>query len=260
MRQNGQRIGFVPTMGALHAGHLSLVERAKREDQAVVVSIFVNPTQFNNASDLSSYPRTLESDMALLESVSTDILFAPSEDEIYPNQQARSTGPAVDLGALGTVMEGAHRPGHFQGVMQVVHRLFDIVRPDVAYFGEKDFQQLAVIRTLVSQLGLPVQIVGCPTCREEDGLAMSSRNVRLTAAERAEAPVIYRALKHIRDHHENRPLAELKDEAVRMIESSGHIRVEYLEVADAETLLPVTESRASRHTRSFIAANLGSVR
>jgi pantoate--beta-alanine ligase len=157
-------------------------------------------------------------------------------------------------------MEGAHRPGHFRGVIQVVHRLFEIVQPDVAYFGEKDFQQLAVIRAMVAQLGLPVRIVGCPTCRETDGLAMSSRNMRLTAEERTEAPVIHRALRHIRDHHDSRPLHELKEEAIRMIESTGKISVEYLEIADADTLLSVEDISRSSHIRSFVAAHLGSVR
>jgi pantoate--beta-alanine ligase len=260
LKSEGQTIGFVPTMGALHDGHLSLVRQSRFQCDLTVASVFVNPTQFNNADDLKNYPRTLDTDVELLGKEYTDILFAPSESEIYPDASARNNFPAVDLGALDRVMEGAHRPGHFRGVLQVVHRLFDIVRPDVAFFGEKDYQQLAVIRRMVDQLGLPVRIVGCPTCRESDGLAMSSRNVRLTAEERAEAPVLYKALSHIRKNWEERPLEQLKAEAVAMIRKNGMVEVEYLEVADATTLEPVAVVDGATHVRCFVAARIGAVR
>lgn len=260
LKKEGQKVGFVPTMGALHEGHLSLVRRSAQENDTSVVSIFVNPTQFNNPDDLTNYPRTLISDSEMLESVGTGILFAPGEQEIYPDNFSRTFAPSVDLGVLDIVMEGGYRPGHFKGVVQVVHRLFEIVKPDVAYFGEKDFQQLAVIRRMVEQLDLPVRIIACPTCREPDGLAMSSRNVRLSTAERAEAPVIYRALRFIRDHRDSKSFDDLKTEAIRMIESSGRIKVEYLELADAETLLPVADLSSATHIRSFVSAYLGKVR
>lgn len=178
LKSEGGTIGFVPTMGALHDGHLSLIRQSRANCTHTVGSIFVNPTQFNNPDDLKNYPRTLDTDIRLLEQAGTDILFAPSESEMYPDTAARAAGPAFDLGLLDKVMEGTQRPGHFRGVVQVVHRLFDIVRPDIAFFGEKDFQQLAVIRHMVEVLALPIRIVGCPTQRERDGLAMSSRNVR----------------------------------------------------------------------------------
>lgn len=259
-REQGMTIGFVPTMGALHDGHLSLIRRSKSETGYTVASIFVNPTQFNNPDDLRFYPRTPDADIRMLEKESTDLLFAPAESEIYPDDKSRSTFPSVNLGPLDRVMEAAHRPGHFRGVMQVVHRLFDIVQPDVAYFGEKDFQQLAVIRAMVDQLGLPVQIIGCPTRRESDGLAMSSRNLRLTKQERKEAAVIHRALLFVRNHWQKYSVGQLVDEAIRMIEGSGTIKVEYLQLADAATLQRVESIDDAAHIRCFVAANIGKVR
>ncbi len=181
--------GFVPTMGALHEGHVSLVERCRRECRRVVVSVFVNPTQFNDPADLRSYPRNLEADLKLLEAAGADFVYAPSVEDVYPEPDTRQ----FDLGQTDKVMEGAHRPGHFNGVAQVVSRLFAIVQPDKAYFGEKDFQQIAVIRAMVRQLQIPVQIVPCPIVRGADGLALSSRNALLTAEHRAAAPQIYAA-------------------------------------------------------------------
>ena len=183
--------GFVPTMGALHEGHVSLVERCRRECRRVVVSVFVNPTQFNDPADLRSYPRNLEADLKLLEAAGADFVYAPSVEDVYPEPDTRQ----FDFGQTDKVMEGAHRPGHFNGVAQVVSRLFAIVQPDKAYFGEKDFQQIAVIRAMVRQLQIPVQIVPCPIVRGADGLALSSRNALLTAEHRAAAPQIYAALK-----------------------------------------------------------------
>lgn len=175
----GKRIGLVPTMGALHAGHASLVERSVADNDVTVVSIFVNPTQFNDKNDLAKYPRTLEADCQLLQSVNASIVFAPSVNEVYPEPDTRSFSYAP----LDTVMEGAFRPGHFNGVCQIVSKLFDMVQPHRAYFGEKDFQQLAIIREMVRQMNYPLEIVGCPIVREADGLAMSSRNTRLSAEE-----------------------------------------------------------------------------
>ena len=193
-RAKGLRIAFVPTMGALHAGHLSLVRRALSECDRCIVSVFVNPTQFNDPRDLETYPRTLEADSTLLASVGASALFAPEVSTIYPEEDTRT----FEVGAVAEVMEGRYRPGHFNGVMQVVSRLFDIVRPDCAYFGEKDFQQIAVIRAMVRLIGSPVEIIACPIVREADGLALSSRNVRLSTEERREAPQIYRILSESR--------------------------------------------------------------
>ena len=190
-KQENKTVGLVPTMGALHAGHKSLVDRARKENDIVVVSVFVNPTQFNNKQDLATYPRTEERDCALLEAAGCDVVFMPAVEEVYPEPDNRQ----FDLGAVAEVMEGAHRPGHFNGVAQVVSRLFAIVEPDRAYFGEKDFQQIAVIRAMVRQLQLKVEIVPCPIVRGEDGLALSSRNALLTPEHRAAAPQIYAALR-----------------------------------------------------------------
>lgn len=260
LREEGKKVGFVPTMGALHDGHLSLIRKAKADCSVVVVSIFVNPTQFNNPDDLRRYPRTLQADTALLEQAGVDILFVPTEDQIYPDDAARASVPPVKLGALDTLMEGLHRPGHFKGVMQVVHRLFDIIQPDVAYFGEKDFQQLAVIRSMVNQMDIPVEIVACPTRRESDGLAMSSRNTRLNRRERREAAMIYRALTFVRNHWQKYSVGQLTDEAIRMIEGSGFLKVEYLKLADGNTLKPVESIEDSKYIRCFVAAQIGSVR
>ena len=188
---NGCEVGFVPTMGALHQGHISLVNRAAADCKIVVVSIFVNPTQFNNPADLEKYPRTIENDCEMLEKAGATIVFIPSIEEIYPQKDNR----IFDLGGLDSNGEGPHRPGHFNGVAQVVTRLFDIVKPKFAYFGEKDFQQLAIIRYFSKKLNYPLKIVSCPTVRESDGLAMSSRNLLLTSEHRRVAPTIYKTLK-----------------------------------------------------------------
>jgi pantoate--beta-alanine ligase len=190
-RQEGKTIGFVPTMGALHKGHITLVERCVAENDICVVSIFVNPTQFNNHEDLRLYPRTPEEDYELLRSTGTDVVFAPSVEEIYPGPDIR----IFDFGLLDKVMEGAFRPGHFNGVAQVVSKLFAFVEPHKAYFGEKDFQQLAIVREMVKQQELPVEIVGVPTVREQNGLAMSSRNQRLSVEQREHASEIHRIMR-----------------------------------------------------------------
>ncbi len=228
--------GFVPTMGALHEGHLSLIRKAKFDGKLVVCSIFVNPTQFNNADDLEKYPRPVEEDIALLEGEGCDILFLPSEAEIYP---ADYEAEKYDLGNLETMLEGAFRPGHFQGVCQVVHRLLQIVRPQKMYIGQKDYQQCMVLQKLVEITNSPVKIERVATMRESDGLAMSSRNRRLSAEARIKAPIIYEALTRVADG-KSRPLPEVLFEARKLLSDNGYI-VDYVEVADAATLEVLAE-------------------
>lgn len=236
-RAEGKSVGFVPTMGALHAGHISLVDRARRDNDVVVVSVFVNPTQFNNPEDLATYPRTEEADCAKLEAAGVDAVFIPEVDEVYPEPDTRQ----FELGAVAEVMEGAMRPGHFNGVAQVVSKLFDMVRPTRAYFGEKDFQQIAVIRRMVELEGFDLEIVDCPICREADGLAMSSRNVRLTAEQREVAPVIHRVLAQSREWAKSHSLAETKRFVIDEINSFPHMEVEYYEIVDPLTMQPLAE-------------------
>lgn len=257
-RESGLKLGFVPTMGALHAGHISLVEKAKRENDLVIVSIFVNPTQFNNPEDLRNYPRTPEDDHKKLTAAGADLLFEPTVDEIYTH--GLKEGKEVDLGKLENVLEGAHRPGHFKGVVQVVSRLFEIVQPHTAYFGEKDFQQLAVIRKMTQALGYPVEIIGCETMREESGLAMSSRNLRLSEEERETATQIYKAMKYVRDNRKQIGDSEALKNAIDTINSQPPLKVEYLEIADANELQPISENDHSKNARIFAAVFCGPVR
>jgi len=252
------KTGFVPTMGALHEGHLSLVRRAKDENERVIVSIFVNPTQFNNPADLEKYPRMPEKDFEMLEGVGVDVIFYPSEKEIYPEGSGGKS--AFDFGDLEKVMEGKFRPGHFKGVALVVSRLFEIIDPDKAYFGEKDFQQLVIIKELVRQKNFRVKIIGCPTMREPRGLAMSSRNLLLTPELKAEAAKISQALFYIRDHRNKKSLQELKNEAISIIESNGFLKVEYLEVADSSTLQPVEKPDGNITLRCLAAVQAGNIR
>ncbi|MBQ4519031.1 MAG: pantoate--beta-alanine ligase [Bacteroidaceae bacterium] len=231
----GKRVGLVPTMGALHAGHASLVERSVAENDVTVVSIFVNPTQFNDKNDLAKYPRTLDADCQLLQSVGASIVFAPSVEEVYPEPDTRSFSYAP----LDTVMEGAFRPGHFNGVCQIVSKLFDMVQPHCAYFGEKDFQQLAIIREMVRQMNYSLEIVGCPIVREVDGLAMSSRNTRLSAEERATALNISRILFESQEYAETHTLAETKAFVEGGIAAVDGLRLEYYEVVDDRSLQTV---------------------
>jgi len=225
-------IGFVPTMGALHAGHISLVKQAISETQVVVVSIFVNPTQFNDKTDLEKYPRNLEADLKLLEKTGCQIVFAPKTEEIYPEPDTRK----FEFGELETVMEGKHRPGHFNGVAQVVSKLFDIVKPDKAYFGLKDFQQLAIIKEMVTQLNLPVEIVPCAIVREESGLAMSSRNELLSAEERINAAVISESLFQAYKLKEQKSVNELQNWIADNINKNPYLNVEYVEIVDDRRL------------------------
>lgn len=249
-------VGFVPTMGALHAGHVSLVERARCENDTVVVSVFVNPTQFNDKNDLRNYPRTPEEDLALLEASGADLVFMPSVEEIYPQPDTR----VFDFGSLDRVMEGATRPGHFNGVAQVVSRLFDIVRPDRAYFGEKDFQQIAVIKSLVGQLGIDVGIVECPIVRESDGLAISSRNRLLARQYRDAAPAIYAAMQGEAAVTGSKSVAQTVDAVVRGVEEGGLLKVIYFKLVDEDTLEEVSAWNAASHIRGCIAVQAGDIR
>lgn len=235
LRKEGKVIGLVPTMGALHAGHASLVERSVKDNDITVVSVFVNPTQFNDKNDLKNYPRTLEADCKLLESVGADFVFAPTVEEMYPVPDNRH----FEYPPVSTVMEGAHRPGHFNGVCQVVSRLFYIVRPDKAYFGEKDWQQIAVIKAMVKALGLGVNIVESPIVRDEDGLAKSSRNTLLSPDERAIAPKIFEALKASLDYAKSHTLEETREKVVSDINSQEGLDVEYFAIVDGNTLQDV---------------------
>lgn len=254
----GASLGLVPTMGALHAGHLELVRRALGENDRVLVSIFVNPTQFDNASDLESYPRTLAEDLNKLEEVASDlVVFAPDVQQMY-GDEIRSE--AWDLGGLDRYMEGAHRSGHFQGVATIVHRLLDLVRPDRAYFGEKDFQQLQIIRRLATELPFPVEIVPCPIIREPDGLAMSSRNGRLTKRLREEAPFIYQNLQKAREWFGTKHAADIERELAEAFEAHPSFDLEYATIADVQQLKPVREVENDTQYRVFIAAYLGGVR
>jgi len=255
-RNSGLSIGFVPTMGALHQGHLSLVERAGRENDRAVVSIFVNPNQFNDPNDLKNYPRTLEADLKLLSTFPCDYIFSPEVTEIYPDPDTRK----FDFGSLGTVMEGQFRPGHFNGVAQVVSRLFEIVGPDKAYFGLKDFQQYAIIRNMVAQMRFPTEIIGCDTIRETDGLAMSSRNALLTQSHRAVAPQIYRILQEARKEAGTYTPEEVKKHVTEKINAIGLLRIEYFEIADELTLRPVTAWEEKGTKVGCIAVYAGSVR
>lgn len=255
MRSMGKSVGFVPTMGALHQGHLNLVSRACEENDISGCSIFVNPIQFNNPEDLKKYPRPLDDDLRLLQETGCDIVFVPSVKEMYPVPVTKK----FDFGAMEKVMEGAHRPGHFNGVAVVVEKLFDIFGPDRAYFGEKDFQQLRIIQALVKMENIPVEIVPCPTVREADGLAMSSRNRRLSAEERAIAPGIYQTLLYAKDIVNNTPVSEVKKIATSMLESKG-FRVDYFELSDTETLQPVESWEEAPGVIACVAAYLGSIR
>ena len=255
-RAKGLRIAFVPTMGALHAGHLSLVRRALSECDRCIVSVFVNPTQFNDPRDLETYPRTLEADSTLLASVGASALFAPEVSTIYPEEDTRT----FDVGAVAEVMEGRYRPGHFNGVMQVVSRLFDIVHPDCAYFGEKDFQQIAVIRAMVRLIGSPVEIIACPIVREADGLALSSRNVRLSAEERREAPQIYRILSESRSWAKEMSPQQVIERVTEQINAVPHLRVEYFEIVDTDSLQPIASWSDSPAPHGCITVFCGEVR
>ncbi|TNF45174.1 MAG: pantoate--beta-alanine ligase [Bacteroidetes bacterium] len=248
--------GFVPTMGALHDGHISLVRQAVSENKTVVASIFVNPTQFNDPKDLERYPRNLNADLKLLEKTGCHIVFAPSPEEIYPEPDTRK----FDFGALETVMEGKHRPGHFNGVAQVVSKLFDIVHPDKAYFGLKDFQQLAIIKEMVSQLKLPVEIVPCGIVREESGLAMSSRNELLSAEERKNAAVISKTLFEAKKLSEHKSVRELAEWIKETINKNPYLTVEYVEIVESSQLQRVNSWEDKGEKVCCVAVFCGKIR
>ena len=255
-RNEGKSIGFVPTMGALHAGHASLVERSVKENDVTVVSVFVNPTQFNDKNDLKNYPRTLAADCELLEGLGTTVVFAPAVEEMYPEEDTRR----FSFAPLDTVMEGACRPGHFNGVAQIVSKLFYAVEPGRAYFGEKDFQQLAIIREMVRQLALPVQIVGCPIVREEDGLAMSSRNTLLSEDERERALTISSTLFASADFAQVNSLAATKAFVEDVINDTEGLELEYYRIVDGNTLQEIEEWGDSDYVVGCIALFCGKIR
>ncbi len=255
-RDQGLTVGFVPTMGALHEGHLELMRRAKNENDLLVVSIFVNPIQFNNPEDLLKYPRDVETDKKLLESVNCDILFLPEVEEMYPEEVTKK----YEFGNLENVMEGASRPGHFNGVGVVVSKLFDICIPNRAYFGEKDYQQLAIIKKLVSMESIPVEVVPCSIVRENDGLAMSSRNERLTKEERKSAPYIFEVLQEAKENSEFLCANRIKQFVINQFSDREEFDVEYFELADDVDLQPITSLKKDIGTLGFIAVNLGKVR
>lgn len=257
VKATGKSIGFVPTMGALHEGHASLVHKAMEENKVVICSIFVNPIQFNNPEDLIKYPRTLEEDCRILEELGCEAVFAPSVDEMYP------VAPELTLnfGILEQVMEGAQRPGHFNGVGIVLARLFNWVQPDRAYFGQKDFQQVAIVRRLIRDLGFPLELIVCPTLREMDGLAMSSRNRRLPEKERGLAPLIYQILQQaesgLRSGKTSQQVIEVAKEEFLKESAFG---LEYIDVVNTASLQPVESRQAEGETAICVAATLGPVR
>ena len=255
-RNEGKTIGLVPTMGALHEGHLSLVNRCRKENDVVVVSVFVNPTQFNNKQDLRTHPRTEEADRALLESAGCDIAFMPTVEEIYPEPDTR----VFALGRVAEVMEGAMRPGHFNGVAQIVSKLFMFVEPDRAYFGEKDFQQIAVIRSMVKSEGFKLEIVPCPIVREADGLAKSSRNVRLTPEMRKVAPNIARILNESKEYAKSHTVGETEKYVVDAINSYDGMEIEYYQIVDGISLEHLTSWDETGYAVGCVTVYCGDVR
>jgi pantoate--beta-alanine ligase len=251
----GQKIALVPTMGALHKGHVSLIHLAQKQAELVVCSIFVNPTQFTDPKDLEKYPRPLEHDIAMLEEVGCDVVFMPAVEEMYPEPEEWQ----IDLGPAEFVLEGEFRRGHYQGVTQIVKKLFDAVQPDVAFFGQKDFQQVLMIRNMVKHFNLPIEIVSCPIIREEDGLAMSSRNIHLSSEDRSHALVLSKALNYVKENYHNKSIDELVGEAKNMIASTEGVELDYFTIADKESLLPETDT-ATGELVALVAAKVGHTR
>lgn len=252
----GHSIGLVPTMGALHAGHISLIDRARTDNDIVVVSVFVNPTQFNNPDDLRTYPRTEKDDCEKLIAAGVDYAFIPSVEEIYPEPDNR----VFDLGPVAEVMEGPMRPGHFNGVAQIVSKLFNMIEPNRAYFGEKDFQQIAVIRRMIELEGFNLEIIDCPIKREDDGLAMSSRNVRLTPEQRAIAPNIARTLNSSIDFSLSHSVSETKQYVIDTINAFPQMKVEYYEIVNATTMQPINDWDDTQLSVGCITVYCGEVR
>lgn len=253
----GKTIGFVPTMGALHHGHLSLVNRAHSETSCTVVSVFVNPTQFNDKKDLEKYPRTLGNDIQMLSSVQTDVLFVPTVEEVYP--EGLDTNLDLDFGQLATVLEGAFRPGHFDGMAQVVHRLLDIVKPDQLFMGQKDFQQLTIVRSMLKQLNHKTALVVCPIIREKDGLAMSSRNRRLTPLYREKAVLLSQILSKVKSNLNSRAPENMSKMAMKTLTEAG-FKPEYFDIVDGFTLQPIKTFSASDFVVALTAAWAGEIR
>jgi len=255
-KEEGKSIGFVPTMGALHQGHLSLTEQSVKNNDITIVSIFVNPTQFNNPNDLKTYPRCIEDDLEKLSKYNPDIIFIPEVEEIYPEPDTR----VFNFGQLDTVMEGKNRPGHFNGVAQVVSKLFDIVTPDNSYFGQKDFQQVAVIKQMVKDLKLSVNIVPCPIIREEDGLAMSSRNMLLSKEQRKNASKISETLFKARNLAAELNVTQLKNWVVEEINKNPYLSVEYFEIVDDTTLTQINSWDEDNVKVGCITVQVGKIR
>lgn len=255
-KPNGTTIGFVPTMGALHPGHISLIQFSKQQTDITVCSIFVNPTQFNNASDLTHYPRTPEADIKLLEEAGCDILYMPDVKDVYPENDNRQ----FNFGYLDTILEGAHRPGHFNGVGQVVSILLEGVKPDKAFFGSKDYQQVMVVKELVKQLKLPVEIVACPILREQDGLAMSSRNTRLSTEERKTAALIPKLMEEAVTLVKTKGITYAKLFIEEQVRNQPLMKLDYYEICDADTLEPVEEVSKNKPAVSLIALFVGNIR
>lgn len=258
LKNQGKSIGFVPTMGALHQGHLALVKNSLKDNDKTVVSIFVNPTQFDNPDDLKKYPRTFETDMSLLKELSPEIIiFYPDAEDFY---DGKIQSEYFDFDGLENEMEGKHRPGHFDGVGTVVKKLFDVVQPDRAYFGEKDFQQLQIIKKLVEKQQMPIEIIPIPIYREPDGLAMSSRNRRLTQHHRAAGPFIYQVLKQSKVLFEKEPIDTVKNFVSKAIEAHPYLELEYFEIAEEQTLKPATKKITGNKYRGFIVVYAGEIR
>ena len=255
--QQNKTIGFIPTMGALHKGHLSLIQEAKKKNDLVVVSIFINPTQFDNTSDFAKYPKTIENDTQLLNRVFCDVLFLPSADEIYNNNIASEK---FDFGGLEDQMEGKFRQGHFDGVATVVKAFFEIINPDIAYFGQKDFQQLQIIKKMVKKYHLNTKIKGCPIFREADGLAMSSRNVRLSKEHRTAAPFIYKTLKEVRDRFNVKNATKATEWVENEFKKNTFLELEYFTIADEKTLESAESNESDKKYRAFIAVFAGEIR
>lgn len=254
---NNSKTGFIPTMGALHEGHLSLIKKAIKENDIVITSIFVNPTQFDKKEDLKNYPRSIESDLEMLKKAGCNIAFKPCPEEIY---QGNEVSESFDFEGLETPMEGKHRKGHFDGVGTIVRKLFEIVAPNSAYFGEKDYQQLLIVKKMVEKLELPVEVIGCPIYREEDGLAMSSRNLRLSESQRKAAPFIYQTLRKAKEQLKTNTVEEVKNWFLQEFNQESKLKLEYFEIADAKTLQPIIKKVPEKRARAFVAAFAGKIR
>ena len=259
-KRTGIKSGFVPTMGALHEGHLSLVDKSKQDNDVTVVSVFVNPIQFNNPADLQTYPRTEEEDFKLLAKKGVDMVFVPSVKEMYPEGEGKASERKFDLGETAEILEGFHRPGHFQGVANVVYRLFNLIRPTRAYFGMKDFQQIIVIRNMIKSEGLDVEIVPCPIKRAEDGLALSSRNMLLDDNQRKIAPEIHRTLKESLHHSKTASVEEIVLAVESKLNSLPGVKVESFDIVDAETLRNVETWDEAKYIVGLITVYVGKIR